>query len=169
MTTIACKDGLMACDSGWTDENGYFATSLTKIVELRSGALLGEAGDNDSRAVQALLQNVKSFAEMPSALQLAETKIDYAAVILFPDGEMAQVSVGRSSHGPSEFVGGAWPVNRGLTAVGSGAGVAIGAMLAGKSAAEAVTFACDADPNSKLPVHVYDIKNTKKKGRRKNA
>ena len=68
MTTIACKDGVMACDSCWTDANWLHSTTLTKIIRLKSGALLGEAGDNDSRAVVKLLQNCKKFDQVPTAL-----------------------------------------------------------------------------------------------------
>jgi hypothetical protein len=153
MTTIACKDRIMACDSCWTDSNWLVGTSKNKITKLKSGALLGEAGDNDSRAVQKLLQNVKNFSQMPSALELAACCVDYAGIILFQNGEMAQVEIDRRGGDSVCYVANAWPVNRGMTAVGSGAAVAIGAMAAGKTAAQAVAIACAWDPNSKLPVH----------------
>ena len=160
MTTIACKIesgvGEIACDSCWTDSNDLHGTSMNKIIRLKSGALLGEAGDNDSRAVVKLLQNVKNFEHMPSALDLAACAVDYAAIILFPNGTMAQIMIQRhNENGEMSYTAGAWPVNRGCSAVGSGAGPAMGAMRAGKSAREAVAIACDCDPNSKLPVHSY--------------
>ncbi len=159
MTTIACKNGVMACDSCWTDSNWLVGTSKNKITKLKSGALLGEAGDNDSRAVVKLLQGVKSFAQMPPALDLAACAVDYAAIILFSTGEMAQVSIDRhGSEGSMAYVANAWPVNRGMSAVGSGAAVAIGAMAAGKTASQAVAIACAWDPNSKLPVHEATVK-----------
>lgn len=157
MTTIACKDRIMACDSCWTDSNSLVGTSKNKIVKLKSGALLGEAGDNDSRAVVKLLQNVKNFDQMPTALELAACCVDYAAVILFPNGDMAQIAIERDKTVEMAYIAGAWPVNRGMTAVGSGAEVAIGAMAAGKSASQAVAIACQWDPNSKLPVHEIAI------------
>ena len=158
MTTIACKNGVMACDSCWTDSNWLVGTSKNKITKLKSGALLGEAGDNDSRAVTKLLQNVKSFAQMPTAMEIAECRVDYAAIILFPNGDMAQVSIERHGSGDMSYIANAWPVNRGMSAVGSGAAVAIGAMAAGKTAGQAVAIACAWDPNSKLPVHEASVK-----------
>lgn len=167
MTTIACKDGVMACDSCWTDGNGIFGTSMNKVVRLKSGALLGEAGDNDSRAVVKILQNVKSFEGMPTALELAACCVDYAAVILFPNGEMAQISITHyNENGEFSFKADAWPVNRGCTAVGSGALIAWGAMRAGKTAREAVAIACEGDINSKLPVHSSEIEKKPKRARK---
>lgn len=166
MTTIACKDGTMACDSCWTDSNDVQGTSLTKIIRLKSGALLGEAGDNDSRAVVKLLQSVKNFDQMPTALELAACCVDYLAIILFANGSMAQISITRCGEaGEMSYVAGAWPVNRGCTAVGSGAQLAIGAMKAGKTAREAVMVSCDSDPNSKLPVHTYVVEQPIKRKR----
>lgn len=158
MTTIACKNGVIACDSCWTDSNWLVGTSKNKITKLKSGALLGEAGDNDSRAVVKMLQSVKSFAQMPAALELAGCAVDYAAIILFPSGEMAQIAIERHGDGEMSYVANAWPVNRGMSAVGSGAAVAIGAMAAGKTAGQAVAIACAWDPNSKLPVHEASVK-----------
>jgi S-methylmethionine-dependent homocysteine/selenocysteine methylase len=157
VTTIAVKDGEMACDSCWTDCNWLYGTSMNKITRLKSGALLGEAGDNDSRAVVKLLQNCKTFDQLPTAIELSDCKVDYAALILFPDGTMAQISIEHDQTVEEAYHGGAWPVNRGCSAVGTGAAVAIGAMRAGKSAREAVAIACGEDPNSKLPVHSYRI------------
>lgn len=130
---------------------------MNKIIRLKSGALLGEAGDNDSRAVVKLLQNVKSFEQMPTALELADCRLDYAAIVLFPTGEMAQISIDWDASATVPYHAGTWLVNRGCTAVGSGAAVAIGAMRAGKSSREAVAIACEVEPNCKLPVHSYEL------------
>jgi hypothetical protein len=155
MTTIACKDGHIACDSCWTDTNWVAGTLRNKITHLRSGALLGEAGDNDSRAVVKLLQNVQSFDQIPDARTLAACQVDYAAIILFPDGEMAQIAIERDGDTGAIYKAQAYPVNRGMTAVGSGAQLALGFMGAGRTAAEAVAFAAEWDPNSKVPVHDF--------------
>lgn len=138
---------------------------MTKVTRLKSGALLGEAGDNDSRAVVKLLQNCKTFDQMPSALELAECRLEYAAIILFPNGEMAQVIIDEIEPG-KVYIGSAFKVNRGCTAVGSGADLAVGAMRSGKSAREAVAIACGEDPNSKLPVHTYELLIPPKKRKR---
>lgn len=156
MTTIACKDGVMACDSCWTDCNDMIGTSKNKITRLKSGALLGEAGDNDSRAVQALLQNVKNFEQMPSAKEIANCEVDYSAIILFPNGEVAQISIERQHTAWETYVANAFPTNRACTAVGSGGHIAVGCMISGKTAREAVALTCGWDPHSKLPVHTME-------------
>ena len=164
MTTIACKDLIMACDSCWTDANWLQGTSQTKIIRLKSGALLGEAGDNDSRAVVKLLQNCKKYDNVPSALELAACKVDYCALLLLPNGELVQIAIDRAENSAEDtYYANAWRVNKGGSAVGSGGSVAIGAMDAGKSAREAVEIACRRDPNSKAPVHAVALKVEPKK------
>lgn len=157
MTTIACKDRVMACDSSWTNGSDIVATLANKIVRLSSGALLGEAGDNDSRHVRILLDKVKTFDKMPLSKELAELKLDYAAIILFPNGEMAEILIEYIK----EWRAQAWKVNRGFAAVGTGSHLAIGHMGAGRSAAQAVQFSCTWDPYSKLPTHVTTLDRKK--------
>lgn len=157
MTTIAFKDGIMASDSCWTDVNGWHGTSLTKVVRTSVGALLGGAGGVDARAMEKLLDKVKTFSQMPTVQELADTKTEYHGVIAFPNGDVAQIFC-EYDKDSNAWSGGTWRVNRGGTSVGSGSGVALGAMDAGKSAREAVEIACRRDPNSKGPVHVVALK-----------
>lgn len=158
MTTIAYKAGVMACDSSWTNDSGAVATLANKIFRLASGAIVGECGDNDSRAVRQLLDKIKSFDKMPMPKELAECKTDYGALIAFPNGELAEISISFNK----EWRAGAWKVNRGFSAVGSGGELAIGYMGAGKTAAQAVQFSCSWDPYSSLPVHVTRLHPAKK-------
>lgn len=161
MTTIAYKDGVMACDSMWTDFNGYPSTFLTKITRLKSGALVGGAGDNDDRAVIKLLDRVHSFDQMPSALDLANTRVDYAGIIVFVRGkiEVAQISIEFD-----EKRGGwnamTWPITT-YTAIGTGSGPALGAMAAGAAARRAVEIAVRLDPNCRGPVHSVPLREPK--------
>jgi hypothetical protein len=162
MTTIAAKDGVMACDSCWTDSNGLYGTSLTKIIRLKSGALLGEAGDVDNRAVVKLLQGCKTFDQLPTALELAATCANSTSLLMLSNGEMASIYIGRID-GTTAYEASVWKVNRGGAAVGSGAQVALGAMDSGKSARQAVEIACRRDVNSKPPVHHVALKLTSKR------
>lgn len=164
MTTIAYKDGVLACDSAWTNGTNCVATLHTKMYKLASGAYVGEAGDNDSRAVRDLLNTVRCFEKLPSAKQLADTRVDYAALVVFPDGRVAEILIEHDDK--KGWTAQVWEVNRGIAAVGSGGELAIGHMGAGKSAAEAVAFCCDWDPNSKLPVHAVNVKELQRKKRR---
>lgn len=159
MTTIAYKDGVMACDSCWAS-NSVQTTSLTKIQRLSSSALIGTAGDGDVRAVLALLDKIKSPDKLPTRFDLAATRCDFDAILVFLTGQVWHISIGRVGKG--DYEGQVWPANRGIAAVGSGSELAIGAMAAGKSARDAVNIACKFDINSRRPVHVVALAERKK-------
>lgn len=161
MTTIAYKSGFMACDSAWTNDHGV-ATLLTKMFRLSSGAVVGESGDSDSRHVRALIDKVKSADKLPMAKDLADLKIHYSALIAFPNGELAQIDIWHCEDA-KEWRAGAYKVNRGYAAVGSGGDLAIGFMGAKRSAKEAVEFACTWDNYSRPPVHVMQVRQPRKK------
>lgn len=134
-------------------------TSENKIVRLASGALLGQAGDNDSRAVVALLDGAKNEKQLPTRAQLAESRVDFQGILVLPNGKVFLISIEPEAPGVHEaYRGQIWPAGRrGIAAVGSGGHLAIGAMAAGKSARESVAIACDWDINSKLPVHTVEL------------
>lgn len=157
MTTIAFRAGLMACDSCWTGFDDEQQTSETKIVKLPTGALLGQAGDNDSRSVAALFAAVKTEKQLPTRAALADLKTDFAGLFVLPNGKVFLVAIDKSKKHDA-WDGQLWPANRfGFAACGSGAYLALGAMAAGKSARDAVRIACDFDKNSRGPVHVVSL------------
>jgi hypothetical protein len=162
MTVIAYRAGLMACDSCWAT-NGTQNASAIKIVRLSSGALLGQAGDNDARAIVDLLDKIKTPDKLPSRKALAETKTDFEGLIAFRTGGVWMVSTG-----PHDDAGypatedadyGCWPATTmgGYAAVGSGADYALSAMDAGATAKQAVEIACRRDIHCRLPVHVLKL------------
>jgi len=157
MTTIAYKDGTIACDSCWT----YMETqvvSASKITRLSSGGLLGQAGDNDGREMVTFLDKIKSPKQLPTRSALMELGISFVGVLVLPRGHAFMVA---SRENPKDFDDecGIWECNRGFIATGSGSDIALGAMAAGKSAADAVKIACKFDINSRLPVHVLKLRN----------
>jgi len=160
MTVIAYKDGIMACDSSWTDDHGTCQTLLNKITRLSSGALLGEAGDCDSRSMHVILDKVKCFDKMPLNEEIAKAKVDYAALLVFPNGEVCMVTCDHDEK--AGWRGQAWKLNRGFATCGSGADIALGFMGAGKSAAEACAFVCRFADGCRLPIHSVPLKPTKK-------
>ena len=163
MTSIAYKKGYMACDSCWTDGGSHIQqTSLIKIIRLSSGALLGSAGDNDCRAIYTLLDKVKSFDKLPTTQQLSETKCDYSGILVFKNGEAVIIEVDQPETEDGVWKAAVYKANRGCAAVGTGAELAIGAMEAGCSAANAVAIACRWDVNSKVPVHTIPLAMKKK-------
>lgn len=160
MTCIAWRSGIMACDSCWTYGDTHVA-SLIKIKRLSSGALLGQAGDNDCRAMEALLDKIKDPRKLPSKLELATTKDEFLGLLALPGSGGVWIV----SSEPVNEVG--WPVDTkndvgiwlattigGYAAVGSGADFALAAMDAGASAKLAVEIACRRNINCRPPVHV---------------
>lgn len=159
MTTIAYRSGIMACDSCWSDGDMQ-AVSAIKIRRLSSGALLGEAGDNDCRAIYALLDKVKDPRKLPTRAELSATRVDFAGLLALPKGGVWVIATGKVDEtgfpvdDTADF--GIWPATTigGYAAVGSGAAYALSAMDAGATAKEAVVIACRRDLYSRPPVHV---------------
>jgi hypothetical protein len=164
MTTIAYKRGMMACDSCWTDAGeAVQQTSLIKIVRLSSGALFGSSGDNDCRAVELLLDKIKTFDKLPTAIQLADTHCDCVGILAFKTGEAVIIEIKEPEAGEQvEWRASVYRANRGCAGVGTGGELAIGAMEAGATASQAVKIACGWDINSKPPVHVIQLGVKKK-------
>lgn len=172
MTIIAYRNGIMACDSCWTNY-GTQTVSAIKIIRLSSGALLGEAGDNDSRAMQELLDKIKDPKKLPSRKELAETKLDYEGLIAFPKGGVWMIVTGPHDEtgypvADAEIDYGIWPATTmgGYAAVGCGAHIALGAMDAGATAPRAVEIACRRDVYCRPPVHTLHLHDGKRKSRR---
>lgn len=163
MTTIAYKRGIMACDSCWTDGGAQIQqTSLVKIIRTSVGALLGSSGDNDCRAVELLVDKVKSFDKLPTAAQFAEIKCDYQGILVFKSGEAVLIEIEEPESADGVWKAAVYRANRGCVAAGTGGNIAIGAMEAGLTAAQAVTIACKWDVNSKGPVHTIPLTMKKK-------
>lgn len=167
----------MASDSCWTYGDTQVA-SLIKIKRLSSGALLGGAGDNDNRAIEALLDKIKDPRRLPSRIELAGTKDSFLGLLALP----GKGGVWVIACGPVDEMGfpvadsydqredyGIWPATSmgGYAALGSGGDHALCAMDAGASAKLAVEIACRRNINCRLPVHVRrltpDPKRTPKK------
>ena len=156
MTTIAYTKGLMACDSCWT-LGDHQVTSLIKITRLASGALLGQAGDNDSREMEDFLKKVKAPKNLPYRKDLLDLKIDFAGLLVLPAGQIYRVNCREKPDDYNDEVG-FTPISRKYAACGSGTMFAIGAMAAGKTALEAVEIAAEHDINTRAPVHVVRLK-----------
>lgn len=170
MTVIAYRAGFMACDSCWASY-GTQTVSAIKIVRLSSGALLGSAGDNDSRAMYNLLDRIKDPRKLPTRAELAATKLDYEGLIAFQKGGVYLISTGRhddngyplgadgSEESDADY--GVWSATTmgGYAACGSGGDMALLAMDAhpSVSAKKAVELACKRSIHCTLPVHVLRL------------
>ena len=153
MTVIAYKDGLMACDSAWSDEN-LLCTRRNKIARLPSGALLGEAGDDDTRAIIEMLGKVKTAAGLPSRKQLLELQIDYSAILVLPKGRIFHVQIDAPTDKVSYWSGGIMEVGENYYSVGTGREHALTAMECGKTAKEACEFAIRRNMACRPPIYI---------------
>lgn len=163
MTTIAFDGKMMACDSCWT-YGGTVDTLTTKMTRLASGALLGCAGQNDSRAVIALLDKVKTPAQIPSYEAIMAIRGDILGLLVLPKGRIYKIATTITSpenwnEGMDDF--GMWEVGGSFSAVGSGGDIALIAMECGKSARDAVRLACKYDLYSRPPLHSINLVDPK--------
>lgn len=157
MTVIAysAKHRIMAADSRCSDDTGgMHLTNCQKVFRLKSGAILGLAGDGDARDLFTLLDRVTP-RKMPSRAQIAELKADTVALLVFPKGQVFMVTGefverGLAKHG--EWVGEVMPIRDPIVAIGSGAPYAYGAMENGASPLDAVRITCRRDLLCALPV-----------------
>lgn len=163
MTCITFRAGIMACDSAATYGDTLVA-SLIKIKRLSSGALLGQAGDNDARAIEALLDKIKDPRKLPTKIELAATKDDFMGLLALPKGGVWVIASGpvdeqgwpvADSHDVRDDLG-IWPATTigGYAAVGSGSDYALAAMDAGANAKLAVEIACKRNIHCRPPIHV---------------
>lgn len=152
MTTITYKAGILAADTRASDENGLIFKSK-KIEKLSNGTTVGCAGDGDSREVLSLLSK-SSLGKMPTKAKLISTKTTFYGIWCFPAGEVFRVEIYEDKE---KWIAEILPILDTQVAVGSGAHYALGAMLAGKSAIEAVKIACKLDINSGLPVESVNL------------
>jgi hypothetical protein len=167
MTIIVWRGGIMACDSCWAS-NGTQTVSMVKIVRLSSGALLGSAGDNDSRAMYELLDKIRDPRKLPSRMELASTKLDYEGLLALPRGGVWLIASGRMNEAGYPDIDsvydegpdlGVWPASTmgGYAACGSGGDYALSAMDAGATARQAVEIACKRNIHCRPPVHVRKL------------
>jgi ATP-dependent protease HslVU (ClpYQ) peptidase subunit len=151
MTTIAYKDGIMACDSCWT-LGTTVVTQLTKIERLSSGALLGHAGDNDSREVSFFLDKIKLERNLPMRSALRDLRTDFAGLWVLPNGTIFKVTTREDPTSYEDEIG-FTRISRRIASCGSGSDIAIGAMAAGKTAREAIKIASEFDVYTRTPIH----------------
>ncbi len=159
MTTIAFDGKVMACDSCWT-YGGTVDTLSTKITRLSSGGLFGTAGQNDSRSVLALVDKVKTPAQLPTYETLMSIRAEVLGLLVLPKGRVYKVATTIiSPENWDEHMEdyGLWEITGPFAAVGSGGDAALVAMECGKNSRDAVRIACKFDPNSRPPIHMMAL------------
>ena len=167
MTIIVWRAGVMACDSCWAS-NGTQTVSMIKIKRLSSGALLGSAGENDSREMERVLDKIRHPDKLPTRSELIALKLDFAGLIAFPRGGVWMVQTGKTDESgyavDDDDDMGVWPAATmgGYAACGSGQDLALAAMDAGATARQAVEIACKRNINCRPPVHIQKLFDTPK-------
>lgn len=162
MTTIAFDGKTMACDSCWT-YGGTVDTLTTKITRLSSGGLFGTAGQNDSRAVNALIDKAKMPSQLPGYEALMAVRADVLGLLVLPKGRVYKIAttiISPENWDETMDDYGLWEITGPFAAVGSGGDMALAAMECGKPARDAVRIACKFDPNSRPPIHVQTLAKT---------
>lgn len=136
MTTIATDGRTMAGDDQVTG-GGQVLASRTKIIGLPDGRVFGCTGYSDECSL---------FAKwMQGGIEKPTLGDDFAALVLTPDNKAFWIGQRLE---PVE-----WSVP---ATIGSGGDIALGAMLAGKSPAEAVQIAASRDVGTGSVVTVME-------------
>ena len=97
------------------------------------------------------LRGVKTPNDIPSARALCGLDCDVNALLVFPNGDVYRIQSGRKRGCIDRIPPGQ------IAVVGSGGDVALGAMLAGKSAAEACAIACKVDTACREPITTLSL------------
>lgn len=154
MTVIAysSKHQIIASDSRCVDMNSVHCTNAKKLYRLANGAVLGVAGNVDTRDVRDLLGRA-TWKKMPSRHQLAELKTSFEGMIVFPRGMIFTVEIEHEEFDhEGEWTAGVTLMTDPYVAIGSGYQLAYGALEAGASPIQAVRAACRRDTACALPV-----------------
>lgn len=137
MTTVAAdaRTGVMVADTMVSD--GVLRTRMRKITRV-GDALVGVAGE---------VSEIQAWLKWYQAGQRgAKPKVTtFSALVLTKKGLTQHI-------GTSEM-----EVEQGFLAIGSGCMAAQALLVAGHTVEEAVTVACEVDPNSSLPIHVESL------------
>lgn len=153
MTVIAysAKHRILAADSRCSDDYSMHLTNCRKIFRLKNGALIGTAGDSDDRDVRALLGK-STPRKLPTRQQLADTKTDFAGILVFPKGQVFYVAIERLAKESTEWQAEIVPIADNFVAVGHGSQFAYGVLEHGGTPVDAVRVTCKRDTTCALPV-----------------
>lgn len=128
MTTVACDGRMMAGDGMVTDDNIVCSLDTEKVVRLRDGRIAGFCGDAFSYRLFAEWLDNGCEGDPPKSID------GLGCIVLSPDGTLTSYD----EHGRTFVEHDKW-------AIGSGQRFALAAMDLGKSAGEAVVYACTRD------------------------
>ena len=162
MSTIAFKDGVIAADTQLTDSEDYFLCECEKVKRFTNGSLLASVGDDDIRDLYPLF-NIDNYSLeneqwsiyhlLPSRSELAALQINYTGLFLY-NREIFKIDIDKEN---DDWYGNISKLNwESNYAIGSGSKFALGAMLNGATAEEAVKIAAKVDVYTSSNVLIWE-------------
>lgn len=132
MTIICIKDGIVAADTGGFQGPVMIENAVAKIVKSYDGALGGACGESSATAAFRhwfrISINKQARSNYGVDRLTFEKDTDFDSMWLEPNGEIWRM----------DWAGRPWKFSDNFAAIGAPYEMALGAMLAGASAAEAV-------------------------------
>jgi len=158
MTTIAIRDGVMACDSQVTEMGSDIRWKVATKIHVINGVVIGVAGDADARELldyfrKRRIKRASTFRRKYPRFEGAYSAIVASRAVRYS----ASTRPARRASALSRAKAGIVEVSDPFIAVGSGTVAALAAMKAGASAERAVEIACDLDIYSCLPIHTQEV------------
>ena len=147
MTTITFKDGVMAADSQQT--HVYIDQVECRKLYVINGDLIGLAGNltDFPKFINWYMNERKNIND----LSIPNRAIDELQALVFSKNKLYFYD--------HECI--AVPMTGKIASIGSGSPYAMGAMMAGSTAQEAIVVSSKLDPNTNAPIYSIDIKDVK--------
>lgn len=144
ITVIAWDSKEMVSDSLSTVDNKRFSM-CQKLFKLKSGAILGTAGESDAREIIVLLDTAETEVDLPSRLSLSMCRAEFCGLLWLPDRTLWSIDIIQDQHQHEIWNASVVQVKGKIAAVGCGADNALGVLTMGGSAVEAVKAAIKLD------------------------
>jgi hypothetical protein len=155
LTTVAWDGKTLASDSMSTGPGGFYRGKVKKLFHLKSGGIMGQAGDADCRAIIQLLDSIKDGADLPSRAELEATRTDGDYILVLPDKSAWNVSIAYDGEG--RFFGEVSEIREKFYAIGHGEDIAFTVMSLGLSSVEAIKEACKWSAVSRGPIQTLKL------------
>lgn len=156
MTIIVFRSGIMASDGRVSEDSSIFTNRHQKIHRLKSGGLVGVAGDADTTDLVNLLNSLRK--PLPTHKQLCSLEYEFDAIYVKPDKTVWVLQSGRDKD-TQKYVAGIFEIKEPFVAVGSGKELAIGALDRGATAEQAVKTAIKFDTSCGGPIQVFSLES----------
>lgn len=164
ITVIAFDGKQMASDSIQTDSTSGSVVKLgncQKLYRMKSGAILGTAGDSDARELIALFDSCETEIDLPSKLSMMMCRTDFEGLLWLPDKTLWSVNVKREEDDLTVWDASVFELRGKEFAVGCGAPYALGALDHGATAVQAVKVAIKRDAKCGGPIQVMTLEAKK--------